>query len=157
MEQVNINLIAGALPDWAKARGDGDGDGYGYGDGYGDGDGDGDKNYWLACLPHFAAKWPQAQQARLAELQQAGTPLAYWRSDAQGRACNGGSNEPVKPGTIETARGPLKTCRRGTLHATLLPHKWNGERWWIVAMHGEVVHDDDKLGSLKREIVGECL
>ena len=45
----------------------------------------------------------------------------------------------------------------GTLHATMLPGKWRGERLWIVAMHGEVIGDDEKFGCLKREIVGECI
>ena len=51
----------------------------------------------------------------------------------------------------------LSLCDRGTLHATMLPGKWRGERLWIVAMHGEVIGDDEKFGCLKREIVGECL
>lgn len=29
--------------------------------------------------------------------------------------------------------------------------------WWIVALIGETVSDGDKVGALKREIVGECL
>ena len=49
------------------------------------------------------------------------------------------------------------TRRKGTLHATLIPPKWQGERWWIVALHGKVVGDDEKFGCLEREIVGECL
>jgi hypothetical protein len=43
------------------------------------------------------------------------------------------------------------------LHATLLPPKWEGSRWWIVALHGEVIGDDEKFGCLKREILGEAL
>lgn len=45
----------------------------------------------------------------------------------------------------------------GTLHATLIPPKWKGERWWVVALIGEVVGDDEKYGALEREIIGECL
>jgi hypothetical protein len=30
-------------------------------------------------------------------------------------------------------------------------------RWWVVALIGETVGDGEKLGALKREIVGECL
>jgi hypothetical protein len=135
--------------------GDGSGDGYGYG--YGDGYGSGSKEYWLSCVKYFATKWPTEQQSRLQELQGAGATIAYWRSDSSGRACNGGRNDPVKPGTIETTRGPLSLCSRGTLHATLIPPKWNGERWWIVALTGEVVGDEEKYGALSREIIGEAL
>lgn len=34
---------------------------------------------------------------------------------------------------------------------------WSGDRWWIVALSGEIVGDDQKLGALSREIIGECL
>ncbi|MEO6382009.1 MAG: hypothetical protein ABIO35_08425 [Nitrobacter sp.] len=158
---------------YGDGYGDGSGSGYGsgYGDGYGDGSGsgsgsgygygygDGSKEYWLACVTGFAAKWPQAVQARLAELQTEGVTIAYWRSDKSGQpANNGGKIEAAAAGVIHTAPGPLNLCNRGTLHATFKPPKWSGERWWIVAMHGEVADDgDDKIGSLKREIIGECL
>jgi hypothetical protein len=39
----------------------------------------------------------------------------------------------------------------------LIPPKWKGERWWIVALIGEVVGGDEKYGALEREIIGECL
>lgn len=55
------------------------------------------------------------------------------------------------------ARPVLVLCQRGVLHATLIPPKWRGERWWIVALIGDVLEGDDKLGALKREVVGECL
>jgi hypothetical protein len=51
----------------------------------------------------------------------------------------------------------LRICQRGTLHATVVPPKWKGERWWIVAMIGEVAWDDDKCGALTREILGEAV
>jgi hypothetical protein len=69
----------------------------------------------------------------------------------------GGKIEPAAPGVIHTSPGPLQTCHSGTLHATLIPPKWQGERWWIVALHGEVVGDEEKYGCLKREILGEAL
>jgi hypothetical protein len=93
----------------------------------------------------------------LRELQEAGATIAFWRSDEDGRACNGGTNPPVAPGTVEEIAGPLKICSRKALHATFVPPKWKGERWWIVALHGEVQEDDDKVGALKREVIGECL
>jgi len=43
------------------------------------------------------------------------------------------------------------------LHATALLPKWKGDRIWVVALHGEVVGDDEKLGALEREIIGEVL
>jgi hypothetical protein len=142
----------------------GDGDGYGYGDSYGSGDGDGsgygygDGEYWLATIDAFASKWPATLQRRLAELRKSGAPIAFWRSDANGQPSNnGGKIEAAAPGVIHTSSGPLCACQPGTLHATVIPPKWQGSRWWIVAMIGDVVTDGDKLGALKREIIGECL
>jgi hypothetical protein len=138
--------------------GDGSGYGCGYGDGYGDGYGYGSKEYWAATIPHFAVKWSPEQQARLRAAQEAGATLAFWRSDASGQPSNnGGRIEAAAPGVVHTASGPLNLCHRGTLHATLIPPKWKGERWWIVAMHGEVAWEGDKCGALKREILGEAL
>ena len=132
--------------------------GSGYGDGYGYGYGSGSGYYWQATIECFATRWPLPQQQRLAELQQTKTKLAFWRSNAHGLAANGGGCiEPAAPGVIHTSPGPLELCGIGTLHATLLPPKWKGERWWIVALHGEVIGDDEKFGCLKREIIGECL
>jgi hypothetical protein len=89
----------------------------------------------------------------------AGATIAFWRSTQAGGPANGGRKiERAAPGVVHTASGPLRLCESGTLHATFIPPKWKGERWWIVAMHGEVVDDDsDKIGALKREILGECL
>ena len=134
--------------------GSGDGDG----SGYGSGDGSGSGSYWLSCIKYWAAKWSEAQQLRLGELQAAGAKIAVWRSDANGNPSNGGNKiEPAAPGVVHTALGPLNLCHDGTLHATLIPPKWKGERWWIVALIGEVVGDDEKYGALKREIIGEAI
>ena len=139
----------------------GNGDGNGYGDGYGDGCGYGygygSKDYWLSCLKYFVAKWPEDRRARFDFLQKSGATVAYWRSDKSGRAVNGGSNDPVSPGTVEEIKGPLQIYTAQALHATVLPPKWKGERWWIVALIGEVQWEDDKCAALKREIIGECL
>jgi len=97
------------------------------------------------------------QKRRLAELQRTKAKIVYWRSDADGRPSNGGRADPVKAGDIQKESGPLNLCNKGTLHGTLLPSKWKGERWWIVALKGEVVGDDEKYGALEREIIGECL
>ena len=138
--------------------GDGDGDGYGSGSGSGDGYGYGDGSYWAAVVPGFAAKWPTAQRERLIALQSAGAKIAYWRSDENGRPANGGNcHNSASPGMVQKIEGPLVLCSEAALHATLIPPKWKGERWWIVALIGEVQGDDEKYGALEREIIGECL
>ena len=148
---------------YGSGSGDGSGSGYGSGYGYGDGDGSGygygsgSKEYWLACVDHFAAKWPQNAQARLLALRRSGETIGFWKSDKDGRACNGGKSDPVAPGKVETIPGPLKICSEHALHATFIPPKWKGDRWWIVALIGDVQIDDDKAGALTREILGECL
>jgi hypothetical protein len=58
-------------------------------------------------------------------------------------------------GVIHTASGPLQLCEQGTLHATLIPPKWQGVRVWVVALLGEVIGDDEKYGALTRVILGE--
>jgi hypothetical protein len=178
-------VIAGALPAWANGYGSGDGSGYGsgygdgsgdgsgygsgygYGDGYGDGSGygsgygygDGSESYWSSAIKYITDRWSDnTQKKRLAELRNLGATIAYWRSDKQGQPANNGQRiEAAAPGVVHTAPGPLNLCSPGTLHATLTPEKWNGERWWIVALIGEVAKSDDKLGALKREIIGEAL
>ena len=144
-------ILRGELPQAASFPGSGYGYGYGSGDGYGSG------SYWSATIEWFALKWEAPQQLRLAELQKAGAKIAFWRSDANGKAANGGCCDPVKPGVVHKEKGPLVLCERGTLHATLIPPKWKGDRWWVVALKGEVVGDDEKYGALEREIIGECL
>ena len=146
-------VIRGKLPD-----GYGYGDGDGYGDGYGYGYGSGSGYYWESCVAYFAEKWSDAERARLIAAKKLKAKIAFWRSTEKGLASNGGGKiEAAAPGVIHTAPGPLNLCNKGTLHATLIPPKWKGERWWIVALHGEVVGDDEKYGCLKREIIGECL
>jgi hypothetical protein len=131
--------------------------GYGNGDGNGDGCGYGDGSYWSQCIPSFVAKMGIVQRERFATLQQTDVRFAYWRSNENGLPANGGKGTKAEPGVIHKESGPLRLCERGTLHATLIPPKWKGERWWIVALHGEVIGDDEKFGCLEREIIGECL
>ena len=154
-------ILRGKVPD---GSGDGSGYGYGYGYGYGDGYGDGSGSgsgsgsYWLSCIEYFAAKWSEAQRKRLLAAKKAKAKIAFWRSDKEGQPSNnGGKIEAAAPGIIHTAPGPINLCNKGTLHATLSPPKWKGERWWVVALHGEVVGDDEKYGCLKREIIGEAI
>lgn len=97
-------------------------------------------------------------QRRLATLREEGAVIAFWRSDANGQPANNGTKmEAASPGVVHTSPGPLSVCSRGTLHATVIPPKWKGERLWIVAMIGPVAWDDDKVGALRREIIGEAL
>ena len=130
--------------------GDGDGGygGYGgFGDGYGDGYGSGG---WEVFLSAYAGTAGEAAVTK-------GATLAYWRSGADGRPCNGGSGDPVKPGDVQEIEGPLEICTKHALHGTLNPENWNGERLWVVALYPPVQSDGDKLGSLKREILCEIM
>lgn len=112
----------------------GSGDGYGYGDGK-------EKTAYLSELLK-----PHAEE---------GKEVAFWRSEMDGTPANRGSGEPVKVGVTQTIAGPLKLCTRNALHATHHPEKWKGERWWIVRLHEPIQRQDDKIGSLTREIVAD--
>ena len=134
--------------------GDGGGDGYYYGDGYGYGNGCG--FYWRSVMTYALHSWTDTQRARFQTILTKNIPLAFWRSNANGQPSNGGS--PIitaAPGVVHKTNGPLRLCENGTLHATMIPPKWIGERVWIVALHGKVIGDDEKFGCLKREILGE--
>ena len=132
------------------------GDGF-YGEGHGAGMGDGDKHYWRMAMDSMSQSWLPDQRRRLAELEASGVRLAYWRSDAAGQAANNGRLSTLAAtGVTHTEGGPLMLCSAGTLHATMLPPRWKGERLWIVALHGQVIGDDEKYGCLEREIIGEC-
>ena len=156
METVDDGYGSGS----GDGYGSGSGDGYGSGSGSGSGDGYGygSEEYWLAAIDAFASNWPDVLRERLAALRRSGAKIAFWRSDEKGLPSNGGKKIDVAaPGVIHTAPGPLKLCNSGTLHATLLPPKWKGERWWIVALLGDVVGEGEKFGALRREIIGEAL
>jgi hypothetical protein len=146
-----VEVISGTVP----ADGSGSGDGYGDGDGSGDGYGYG--SYWLSTVRYFVAKMSDRAQARYSKVVSEDIPIAFWRSNASGRPANGGSGVVASEGAIHEAPGPLCLCESGTLHATRIPPKWEGERLWLVALHGKVIGDDEKLGCLRREIIGECL
>ena len=92
----------------------------------------------------------------MADLMDAGAVVAYWRSDAGGRACNGGYLEtPTAPGLVQRSVGPIKLCAAGTLHATTRPTRYRGVKGWAVALLGEVQQEGAKLGALTREIINE--
>ena len=117
----------------------GSGDGYGYGYGYGSGYGLSD---YFACA--------------IASTHTSKGVVALWRSDSAGMPANGGRLEvPASIGVVHESAGPLSLCHDGTLHATWRPTRWHGDRLWVVALHGDVISGDDKLGALKREILAE--
>jgi len=103
------------------------------------------------------AKWSSALQARFRKLcKRSDCFLALWKSDKYGLPSNGGaSDHKAQAGMIQEIPGPLQICTRNALHATLAPKKWKGERMWVVALFGEIQHQDDKCAALKREIIGE--
>ena len=135
---------------YGNGNGNGDGDGYGNGNGYGNGG-----DYWPALIETFSANWSSQQLSRLKECQSQGAFVAYWASDKDGFPTHGGSlSTAASMGRIEEIPGPLQICKNA-LHATMCPSKWPAARLWIVALHGEVVRQEDKAGALKREILGE--
>jgi len=102
--------------------------------------------------------WTPKQRNHLRRLVKAGATIAYVVTDRHGRPSNGGPNTrewQVKAGLVQEIPGPLALCGPGALHGTLTPHKWRGERVWIAGFVGEVQRQDDKLGALRREIIGE--
>lgn len=102
--------------------------------------------------------WTPKQRNHLRRLIKSGATIAYVVTDRHGRPSNGGPATrawQVRPGLIQRVQGPLELCGPRALHGTLSPHKWRGERVWVAGFVGEVRREDDKLGSLQREIVGE--
>ena len=119
--------------------GSGDGDGSGYGSGY-----------WQAVLDQHASA--------IAAKSRGATAIGYWRSNADGLPANYNGKhglKPAAPGDMQEVAGPLEVASSRALHATLDPQKWKGERLWIVALYGDVVQGEDKMGALKREILAE--
>jgi hypothetical protein len=122
--------------------------GYGYGDGYGDGE------YWRLALLEGLMGEARDRAARLAG---EGCAIAYWRSDILGCPANSGSGDPVSVGMIQEEAGPLNPCNHGTLHATMTPKNWRGDRIWAVAMYPPyaMLENGNKIASLRREILAE--
>lgn len=119
-------------------------------------------NYWTASLEHYAQQLAENEKAEYEKFKAQDARIAYWRSDAEGRACNHTPprniterNEPRNPGMGEIVSGNLTLCTSSALHATLRPPRWNGSRLWIVALLGEVIGDDEKFASQHRIIIGE--
>ena len=105
--------------------------------------------------------WTAKQRNHLRRLIKSGATIAYVCTDQHGRPSNGGPVNrwwQVRPGLVQEIAGPLVLCGPGALHGTFKPHRWAGNRVWVAGFVGEVkYHGDDKLGSLRREIVGEVL
>ena len=108
--------------------------------------------------------WTAKQRNHLRRMQKAGAVFAYYLTDSYGRPSNHNIDNilerkkwTVKPGVVQKVNGPLKECSKNALHATLEPHKWAGNRVWVVAFLGEVKHLDSKIAGLHREIIGEVM
>ena len=133
-------ILQGSVPEFFN--------GYGSGDGYG---------YWIKVVASVVKRWPDRLRERFNELTDSGAFLAFWKSAKDGSPANGGkAAESAQPGLVQKIKGPLKLCGPRALHATLKPEQWKGERLWVVALFGELKFaDDDKVGALEREIIGE--
>ena len=156
MERLNIG--SGDSSGYGSGSGSGYGSGSGSGDGdgsgYGDGPGELVEHYWKLAMSSFTALWSEENKQRL---QSSKGLIAYWKSNSKGMPANGGTGSTVSEGMIQVENGPLNLCHRGTLHATLIPPQWKGDRLWLVAMLGKTERDGEKIGGLKRLIIGECL
>ena len=146
-------MLRGEAPDWAPSgdgygsgygSGDGDGSGSGYGSGSGSGSGSGYQLFADSYRTHPLIK-------------DKSVVIAFWRSTEDGQSANGGRNrlEPAAPGVTHEVAGPLRLCSSRALHGSLRPDQWQGERWWVVALHEPVERDGNKVGSLKRTIIEE--
>ena len=136
--------------------GEGSGGGY-YGDGSekggGDGSGYGSDNEEPKSFMRILLTTILGETTRNLPI---GVELAFWKSNKDGTPSNGGSGTPAYVGKVEQVKGPLKLCSKNALHGTLTPSLWKGERLWIVALYPPVAFDEDKCGSLKREILMEA-
>jgi len=135
-----------------KTTGSGSGYGSGYGYGYGDGSGSG-SGYWHYIF-ETCLSWPRVEELT----PDPDVTFGFWKSDKNGLPSNGGEwREPARSGLVQEVKGPLEICTRRALHATVQPEKWEGERVWLVALFGETQRKEDKMGALKREILGEVV
>jgi hypothetical protein len=108
--------------------------------------------------------WTSKQRNHLRRMLKIGATIAYWNSDRHGRPANH-DMDPIaarewtaRPGLVQTVKGPLMPCSGQALHATFEPHRWKGERVWVVALVGTVAtHGGNKVCSLRREVIGEVL
>ena len=102
--------------------------------------------------------WTPRQRNHLRRLIRQGATIAYVCTDRHGRPSNGGPCThawQVRPGLVQTVQGPLELCGPRALHGTIEPHRWAGDRVWVAGFVGEILRSNDKVGALRREIVGE--
>jgi len=102
--------------------------------------------------------WTPRQKNHLRRLMRSGAEIAYVVTDRHGRPANGGPSNrewQVRAGLVQKIDGPLKICTKNALHGTLQPHRWKGERVWLAGFVGELQREEDKIGCLHREIIGE--
>ena len=102
--------------------------------------------------------WTPKQRNHLRRLIRQDATIAYVVTDRHGRPANGGPATrewQCRPGLAQVIPGPLALCGPGALHGTYQPHRWRGERVWVAGFVGEVARQEDKIGALHREIVGE--
>jgi len=134
----------------AEISGYGYGYGYGSGSGYGSGDGDGSGDGYGDGYKTFAEHLARERGETDTDAE-----YAFWFSDAEGKACNGGKGVPVIPGSVQEIAGPLEICTPRALHGTFNPSQWKGDRLWLVALYPPIQRDGDKIASLKRKIICE--
>ena len=98
-----------------------------------------------------------------------GVALAYWRSNSDLTSANGGDGGRVMTmraiGQVEVESGyqmdgtPPPLCVSGTLHASMRPQDWRGERLWVVGLYPPVTvgtgDHEGKFGSRKRVLLAE--
>ena len=80
---------------------------------------------------------------RWAHLALAEGRLSWRVTDAQGRACNGGTADPLPIGEWSPIVENAEICVRGW-HTTSDPLRWRGVRVWLVEGDGLVGEEDDK-------------
>jgi hypothetical protein len=109
--------------------------------------------------------WSVEQVSRLNELMELSKKdsknywIGYWNSDAHGYSTNGGSKDfRAYPGLVQELSGELpEDCGEGAFHGTLSSHKWQGNRVWIICIHGARQEQYNKAWGMKREFIGEIL
>ena len=102
--------------------------------------------------------WTKKQKDRLLKALKSNDTVAFVLTDQHGRPSNGGSGTTCKAGAVHKETGKLEgLCCQGVLHGTLEPKKWHGCRVWIAVFKAPVIKETDKLGSKRREIIGEVL
>lgn len=104
--------------------------------------------------------WSEDQVKRLNECLDNGDTIAFWCSDAKGQPCNGGTTiVPAETGDIISLKEVSHTtlCTSDALHGTLVPNEFVGPRVWVCAFRHDVKKNNNKVGAITREYLGEIL